>query len=79
MADGVAGLVTADAPSYLDMELCLLGREAKASLGRNIGMGEGQRKCPSAIIAMSPLHSGPRPRQTRFGDGGAQTSRGKAL
>src|SRR5271170_1919674 len=32
-AYGVAGLVTADAPSYLDMELCLLWSGARASLG----------------------------------------------
>ena len=32
-------------------------------------MGRGQRKCPSAIIAMSALHRGRRPRQTRFGRG----------
>jgi hypothetical protein len=57
MADGV-GLVTADAPSYLDMELCLLWSGSQGFLGKDIGMGRGQRKCPSAIIAMSALHRG---------------------
>ena len=32
-------------------------------------MGRGQRKCPSAIIAMSARHRGRRPRQTWFGYG----------
>lgn len=38
----------------------------------NIGMGGGQRKCQSAIIAMSPLHRGPRPARTAFATCGAQ-------
>src|SRR5258706_13282218 len=60
MADGVAGLVTADAPSFLDMELCLLWSESQGFLGSNIGMGRGEWKCPSVIIAMSALHRGRR-------------------
>jgi len=65
-ADGVVGQATADTASFLDMELCLPGSEAERVPGCNIGMGGSQRKCSSAIIAMSPLHRGPSPGQTRF-------------
>ena len=58
-ADGVFGLAAADAASFLNMELCLLGLESQGFPGCNVGMGSGQRKCPSAIIAMFPLHRGP--------------------
>src|SRR5271155_4187028 len=43
-----------------DIEFCLLGW-SQGFPGSNIGIGRGQRKCPSAIIAMSPLHRGRSP------------------
>ena len=63
-AEGAAGPVTADGASFLDIELCLLWPGSQGFLRSNIGMGRVQLKCPSAIVAMSALHRGRRPRQT---------------
>jgi hypothetical protein len=79
-ADGVVGLVAADAASFLDIEPYLLGSGSRCFRGSNIGMRRDQRKCPSAIIAMSPLHRGSRPAQIGFGSGSAlRRSRGRVL
>jgi len=63
---GSSGRQQPTRPRFSTWSSAFQGRKAERVPGCNIGMGGSQRKCPSAIIAMSPLHRGPSPGQTRF-------------
>jgi hypothetical protein len=72
-ADGAVG-VTVDTASVLSLELCpRVGRRSDLPR-RNVGIAGGRRKCPLAIIAMSPLHRR-RIRPAHIGSAGRSGSR----